>query len=32
MLYPFSMSSSRSRDARTQGQALVELFLGGIRA
>ena len=32
MLYPFSMTSSRSRDARGQSQALVALFLGGIRA
>ncbi len=32
MLYPFSMSSSRSRDVSTPGQVLVELFLGGIRA
>ena len=31
MLYPFSMSSHRNRDARAQSQALVDLFLGGIR-
>lgn len=32
MLYPFSMTSSRNGDARGQSQALVALFLGGIRA
>lgn len=32
LLYPFSMTAQRGRDARPDSQALVDLFMRGIRA